>query len=146
MYEDEQDQRHEIADMEEFLQYARLFSFCNYELSLNQDISQQQKEEMIGDYVADSMEMFGPEDLDGIITIDQVRQIFGDRIKTDPIQNEQYIDAEELMEAVVETTVQITINLANQLVDQGKMVMYPDENGEIVYQNKEKFEEEHKSN
>jgi len=136
--------KQEIPDIIEFLKFSRIYSFCNYELSFTPGITMEQKEEMLDFYVEDSYEELENENLDSVITLTEVRRVFGESIKKDPITREKYIESKDLAEKITEISKQITFKFANELVDEGELVMYPDKDGNICYQNREKFEEEHK--
>jgi hypothetical protein len=122
------------TEMDEFIRYCRVFAFCNFELSLDPNVSMEQKDELIDERIDSSMHMMYSDELDMFITLDKVEQLLNIYMKYDAIDELHYFDnMVVLMEALKTITMQIIMDGYSKLVDEGKAVMYATEDGDVGF-------------
>lgn len=126
----------EIGDLEQFILYIRLVSYCNMELSINKE-TVDKKEELLDDLIEDSMDIIDSQMLEDLYSFDKVYEKLGDYLETDNITESMFITSKNFTNVVKSISFDIIMELFSEMEKDGKVELCWDKNkNDFVYRPK----------
>jgi len=120
-----------------FLRFVRTYAFCNVEISLsNPDI--EDKTDLLDENFENSQYLIQSNELDDLMTLDEIKLAVDEYIRKDQITHEFYITDEIISKMIPDVSVKMIYKLSNNLEKAGYLELCWDANKEdFIYRKKE---------
>lgn len=106
-----ENERIDVGDIEEFCGLMRALSYFDVLVTSGDiELTDGEKEKLINQKMEEESDLITSDDLEEILSLDEVIECVANKIKVDPITNEEYINADDAMEIEREMAVKVLFN------------------------------------
>ena len=115
------DERLDIEDLDYFSRVMRTLSFFDVEVSSQEDSTNENKDDKVNELIEQNQELILNDDLEEYIPLQHIIDMIQEKIKKDPITQENYLECADAMEIERQVALKILYGMFDELDKLGYM-------------------------